>query len=325
MVRFSWLSVFLVLSSACTSIDGSAAGLLDPGTTGGPEVPVDDPGSLAGGNHTSVAMPVDVGEVSGDLMVTVVRPTPDGLDQILTVTVMDEAIGDVRLPEVTLAAGEWKVAVRAMLPDGRPGEYLDVSSPSLIYSPVDTLEMPAGWWIRPVVPGAPLRPAEDGLSLGDRLGTVEVGVLHGEIADEVEEYEFSVGFVETLRDQSFSITTDAFVVDERLFSVGVEGPPYQENDGAVPTFAAYWPKAYLDNDGVPGFMASSDLVVGETCAYGKPVGFAWNAPAFSLSRASVLLRAGVRGGWTPVRVAEVGVSPLKPDAPIRFQGQCIVD
>ena len=314
--RYCALGLFL-LSAACSPVDGSLAPLDGSGD------PVEDgPPQIAGGNPSLVELPVTVASTSGAFMVVVVRPAPSGIDQILSVAQVVDGGAVLRLPgALGSAAGEWKVAVRAVDGMGNLGSYVDVSVPSLVFNPTATREIEAGWWVR--APGdAGFLDLSDGLTVGDRLLTAEVGVMQGEIDVAVDAYDFSVGFVATMPGMEYSITTDNFTIDETLFALGVEGAPVAHASGRTSAVATYWPMAYVDSDGEVGFDSRTDQLVGQTCVDGKRVGFGWTAPPSTLTQANALIRAHAHPGWTPVREGELGPRPLLPNSPVRFEAAC---
>ncbi len=321
MARFPYFYVFAALTGvACQPVDGADHSPVD-GEDAGVSGSDDFVGAVAGGGE-EVTLTVSMDATPGVLVAVVVRPNPNGFDQLLLSAPMVDGEASLRLPEAAFAAGEWKVALRSVAANGRPGPYLDVAPTSLVYSPVSTPELDAGWWVRPVDPEAPMYGVESGLSVGTRLRSVSVGVINGEIAEDLTETAFEIGYVVQMAGREYAVSSDQWAVEDTLFTAGVQGRPVDSANSGPPVFVGYWAMAYLDDDGVEGFDAHADTIVGQACVDGKRVGLGWRAPPMTLVQANGFLSSGAHPGWTPVRAAEFGASPLAPDAPVRMEAVC---
>ncbi len=318
--RFSAPFLIALTLSACAPVDGADAPLAngqgEPGG-GGPSNP--DP--IGGDERPTAELVVTTDGVPGDYLVTVVRTEEQG-DVVLSAGLVEDGVATLRVPMSVGATGTWRIAVRTVGASGAPGPYVDVSAASLVYNPVATSDLGAGWWIRSPGEKGAYRRMDEGVVLGHRLSAVSSALIDGTVAEDLAAADFSMGFAVLMRGQVISVAADGFGLDEDGFALGVGGTPLGLESGRAAS-AIYWPLAYVDSDGVEGLEVYSDSIVGQVCSEGATVGFRWLEPATSLVAATTMIREGVRPGWMPVVFGEDdALTQLAPDAVITLAESC---
>lgn len=320
---FRALALFVPITLvACHPVDSETRGIAEPdgGETAGPIDGGDAP--LPPPPVQTVPLTVQVKGDAEDTVVMVARSRPSGRDDILVAASASDGVAHLRLPVDPRWSGEWRVGLRSLTPDGDPGAWLDVSPATLRFVAVGVPGAPGGWQVWGPDSTQPESLAR-GFALSDRLAPrVSTGV-DGGVADDVSDYEFSVGHREVVRLPTGQVVTrwleaDRWTVTETRFTLSVGGPPSQP----APLTATWWPVAFMDNDTVDGFDGDSDLLVGELCLRERPVAFQWVAPPETLAQADAAITAGLRPGWTAMSFDGDTWRALDDTAVPRFQAAC---
>jgi hypothetical protein len=242
------------------------------------------------------------------VIVAAMRTLPDGSEQILAGGQVVDGEAMLRLPpsamnppEARIPQVSFRVVARRQLPDGKPGEIIDVADSLLVFAPAHDA-VPAAWMLvdkddQDVIVR---RQLPTGVELGDRVrynASVSVG---GGIAPGLSDGRFALTLLTDGDALLPAYNPPEVVLEGSSWSMLASGPPPRDTllteDGVAS--GRFWPVAWSDADGITGLDPAADDLLGMACVPAGVVSLIWSPAPMKLGQALGLLEKGLRAGWS---------------------------